>query len=278
MRRLLAASLVILFVLPASAAKPKKKKRLAVWPDRVVRGETVVLRAPIEATDVDWAVLPDGTKLWLFEGDTVLVLETLGVAKKLSIAMATSNGEIDVILHEIQVGPDPEPEPEPDPDPDPDPDPNPDPDPSPEPVARLRVQCIWEKRDGPPLPTPVYAMFMSGAVKGWIDSGGHDLERVDIHATDNIGGRVVTPEPDSLPVVRLLDADTGRLLWEGLPESEDDFLTVLRTYSKGSSKNGQVKYAPIPDEVELKSVGPDDTHSLETRPTYQRRGLLRRRR
>jgi hypothetical protein len=223
MRRLLAASLVILFVLPASAAKPKKKKQLTAWPTQAERGETVVLRAPTEATDVDWAVLPNDTKLWLFEGDTVLVLETLGAPEKLIIAMATSNDEINVLLHEIQVG---------DGGPAPDPQPNPNP-PPPEPDPEPGERWIIFLDEGTILDDPEYAVVLASQKwRAWMRDRSHlflILDPQDRVPTKYQRFLDAPREGKSLPLM-VIGTDKQILGVESLPDSEEGVIDLVKQY------------------------------------------------
>jgi hypothetical protein len=101
-------------------------------------------------------------------------------------------------------------------------------------------------------------MFMSLAIREWAEAGDHELERVDVDAVNDDDERVVTPEPGTLPVVRLLDAETGRLVWEGLPESEGDFLAILQDHSRKREppKAEQPKPLPSPPKTKPPRVGP----------------------
>lgn len=124
----------------------------------------------------------------------------------------------------------------PEPEPKPEPKPEPPPPPPPPPASILLVQIVWEMRDADPLPIDQVLLFNSPAIEKWIDDNGHDLERVDVDAVDVDGKRVVSPEPESLPVVRVYDDDTGRLLWEGLPKTEAEFLETIQRHAKPATQ------------------------------------------
>ena len=118
-------------------------------------------------------------------------------------------------------------------------------DPPPPPADTLRVQIVWEMRDAAPLPIDQYKLFHSPGIAKWIDDNGHRLERRDQHATDDDGEPLFDPLPESLPVVRILDDESGKLLWEGLPKTEVDFLKVLREHC-ANCRQPQTKPHPKP--------------------------------
>jgi hypothetical protein len=137
--------------------------------------------------------------------------------------------------------------------------------------------------DGDPLPINQYLLFHSPKVATWLEDNGHRLRRRDVNAvrTDEEGGGLaVDPRPTSLPIVRIYDDDSKRLLWEGLPATEAEFLETLARYSPRRQpgtdtgrRNGSTRSAVGGEPVDC----PDGTcpPKKPTQSQPRRRGLLR---
>lgn len=137
MKRRYAIIMACLIAAQSWAAEPTAPPP-AEWPSEVERGETIVLTATSDK--VAWAVLPADTSLWLLRneaGESVLVIETLDAPDVLTVSMATANGDVEIVLHQIGVG-------GPIPDPHPGPDPEPDPIPIPPPTSKRLIVVLHE--------------------------------------------------------------------------------------------------------------------------------------
>lgn len=163
------------------------------------------------AAAVEWAVFYEARAI-VFKSSVSGRFELM-VLVAVAPTMVLARSDHDSIIIQVGDGPGPGPGPGPQPN---------------IPVDHLHVMTVEDKGGARPL----YQVFNSLKVQEWIRKNGHSIERRDKDDVDD-NGEPVCPSAGLVPQVYFYDGKRGgKLLWQGVPKTEGEFLVTLAKYGK----------------------------------------------
>ena len=211
------------------------------WPGpaQVEVGELLILRAP-EAEQHAWSVWPDEARYAVFEGGTILVVETATLGGRvLASASLDVAGGLSVEQHEVIVGERIEPDPPP---------------PPPPPVTEeLWVMVIEESSQRTPEQA---AVLVSRKVLDWFRSNekrhwrliDQDVVGESDEVPEDLAKWLKMAEGQSLPRVFIINENGGLVDQMPLPATPETMIELLDQYVPESEPSEPAPYLPPVDE------------------------------
>ena len=189
-------------------------------PERVAVGELLILRAP-EAERHAWSVWPGEARYAVFEGGTILVVETRVQGSRVLASASLVDGQLSAEQHEVVVGEGPGPDPPPPP--------------PPPPTDVLWVLVVEESSQRTPEQA---AVLVSPKVRAWFaaDEDRHwrlvDRDVLDEHGNvpEDLARWIKMAEGLTLPRVFLINETGGLVDQVPLPATPEAMLDLLKQY------------------------------------------------